>query len=228
MPVRGNLRDMSLPSLISVNCNEMNEGCLVLRNGEQEATVFFQGGNIVHMVLGSLEGEDVIHELLAWEDGEFELRPGVGSPRRSVVTPWSALLLKGVQHLDEAAEEGLVAQDSTEVLRGASVSELAAQLRALEGVSGVVVVAKDGIVLSSDLEGGDPDQEGAVAAYIGGAATQIGESLYMGAFERGVVDMGSGLPRMLVISQPDYYVGLFLTERTSPALVADKAGSTLR
>jgi len=103
MAVSGDLRDMDLVSIISINCNEMNQGRLLVRHQGREASVFFEEGHIVHMSLGSLEGEQVIQEIMGWEEGTFELEQGVLAPRRTVTTSWSELLLKGMQQLDESA-----------------------------------------------------------------------------------------------------------------------------
>ncbi|NIN65586.1 MAG: DUF4388 domain-containing protein [Anaerolineae bacterium] len=106
MVVKGDLRDMDLTSIIAVNCNQMNQARLVIRHEDREAIIFFQDGNIVHMSLESLEGEQVIQEVLGWEDGVFELERDVPSPKRTVSAGWSELLLQGMQRLDERAALG--------------------------------------------------------------------------------------------------------------------------
>lgn len=106
MAVKGDLRDMDLTSIIAVNCNQMNQARLVIRHEDREASIFFHDGNIVHMSLESLEGELVIHEVLRWEDGMFELERDVPSPKRTVSAGWSELLLQGMQRLDERAALG--------------------------------------------------------------------------------------------------------------------------
>lgn len=228
--VRGNLRDMSLTSIISIACNERHQARLLIRRGNQEATLFFEDGNVVHITLNNgHEGEEVIYEVLAWEEGIFELEQGVLPPSHTVTTNWSALLLRGLQHLDESALEAIEWEGGTEVMieegTGDMVQHLASELRRQEGVEGAVVVARDGIVLAHDLEG-DAEKEGAVAVFVGNAANQVGEALALGTFERGVVAIGKD--RMLVLEQPDYYVGLLLGERASPALVTSQAESIFR
>ncbi|MCD6554905.1 MAG: hypothetical protein DRI52_09430 [Chloroflexi bacterium] len=227
--VRGNLRDMSLTSLISIACNEHRQARLLIRRGNQEATFFFEDGNIVHIALNNgLEGEEVIYEVLAWEEGVFEMEQGLPPPRHTVTTNWSALLLKGLQYLDESALETVEWEGGTEVIEegtGDMVQQLASDLRRLGGIEGAVIVARDGIVLAHDLEG-DAEKEGAVAVFVGNAANQVGEALALGTFEHGVVAIGKD--RMLVLEQPDYYVGLLLGERASPVLVTSQAESIFR
>jgi predicted regulator of Ras-like GTPase activity (Roadblock/LC7/MglB family) len=105
------------------------------------------------------------------------------------------------------------------------MSERLQGLKAIEGVTGVVIAARDGVVLEHALEG-DPEKEGAVAVFVGYAAAQVGQSLALGNFEWGTVAIGK--ETMLVVEQPDYYVGLLLEEKASPALVASKMEGLFR
>jgi predicted regulator of Ras-like GTPase activity (Roadblock/LC7/MglB family) len=98
--------------------------------------------------------------------------------------------------------------------------ELARALRQINGVLGVVIAARDGTVLAHELES-DHEKEGAVAVFVGNAANLASESLALGPFEWGTVAVGKDT--MLVLEQPEYYVGLLLGERASPSLVASNA-----
>ncbi len=113
MAVSGTLRDMDLVSIISVNCNEMNQARLLVRHQGMEASVFFDGGNIAHMSLGTLEGEEVMQEIMGWDEGTFELEQGVSAPKRTVTKGWGELLLEGMQRLDESTASDLAAEGSS-------------------------------------------------------------------------------------------------------------------
>lgn len=138
MPVSGDLADMDVTSIISINCNEMNEARLVVRHADDEARIFFEDGNIVHMSLGVREGERVIHEILAWEEGTFQLEQGVSAPKRTVTRSWSDLLMNGMQRLDEGVDDESVLKDAE--VRGQKEAEAGAiqeQQAAGEVTSGV-------------------------------------------------------------------------------------------
>jgi hypothetical protein len=107
MAVSGDLADMDVTSIISINCNQMNQARLLVHHQGREASIFFADGNIVHMRLDSMEGEEVLHEVLAWEEGTFELQQGILAPTRSVTKSWSELLLGGMQRLDQQAAPGV-------------------------------------------------------------------------------------------------------------------------
>ena len=101
--VRGNLRTLSLPNIVQINCTEREQGCLRLKHRGQEGIIFFAGGDVMHAALGSLVGEEAVYELLTWEGGDFELEMGVLPPERTVTTGWSGLLMEGIRRIDERA-----------------------------------------------------------------------------------------------------------------------------
>ena len=101
--VRGNLRSMSLPSIVQINCTERNRAHMRLRHHGQEASIFFADGEVVHAASGSLVGEEAIYELLTWDDAEFELEMGVPPPDRTVTAGWSGLLMEGIRRIDECS-----------------------------------------------------------------------------------------------------------------------------
>ncbi|MEA3339877.1 MAG: response regulator, partial [Chloroflexota bacterium] len=101
--VRGNLRSMSLTSIISINCNEGALAALEIQRAGQRATLFFERGEVVHATMGQMTGAEVVYQTLAWEEGDFSLTVGQSAPERTIHTGWSGLLLEGLRRIDEAA-----------------------------------------------------------------------------------------------------------------------------
>ncbi len=106
--VSGNLRDMSLTSIIQITCTDMKSAKLVLRQSDsisggekQEGNIFFENGQIVHAAVGSRRGAEAVYELLGWAEGSFQMESNVVAPRQTIAVPWSRLLLEGVRRLDE-------------------------------------------------------------------------------------------------------------------------------
>lgn len=112
MALRGSLKEMSLTSLISVNCNELSCSRLRVQANGREAVLFFEDGNLVHATSGSQEGEQVVYELLSWDEGEFELESGAPATKHTIHTPWSSLLLDAMARLDEHTAGALPQADS--------------------------------------------------------------------------------------------------------------------
>lgn len=109
--VRGDLHSLSLPNIIQINCTERNQAHLRLRRRQEEASIFFADGNVAHAVLGDRVGEEVIYELLTWEDGEFELEMDVPLPEQTITANWSGLLLEGMRRIDESTAEQDILSD---------------------------------------------------------------------------------------------------------------------
>ena len=214
MPLEGNLKDLSLANLIQLNCQEMNEVKIGLEYLGKEGVIFCSGGNLVHAATGPLTGEEAVYELLRWKGGTFHVQQnGLTLPDRTINKNWNSILLEGMQRIDEG-----------EVSMEDRLNKLAHDLNEMGMVNGAVIVARDGTVLADAVES-NAEKEGAVAVFVGNAADQIGEALALGPFDWGIVAMGQD--RMLVLEQPTFFVGLLLTEKASPALVAAEVEETL-
>jgi DNA-binding response OmpR family regulator len=110
--VSGNLKDMSLTSMIQITCTDMKSARLVLHQpnsmpgGEKrEGVMFFENGQIVHAAVGSLRGTEAVYELLGWDEGSFQMESNVVAPRQTITVPWTNLLLEGTSRLDEHRQE---------------------------------------------------------------------------------------------------------------------------
>ena len=213
MPLEGSLKDLSLANLIQLNCQEMNEVKVILEYLGKEGIIFCSGGNVVHAATGPLTGEEAVYELLCWDGGTFRVQNGFTLPERTIDRNWSSILLEGMQRIDEG-----------ETSMEDRLNKLAHDLNEMPTVSGSVIVARDGTVFAEAVDS-NAEKEGAVAVFVGNAAGQIGEALALGSLDWGVVTMGQD--RMLVLEQPNFFVGLLLTEKASPALVASEVEETL-
>ncbi|NIN64676.1 MAG: response regulator [Anaerolineae bacterium] len=110
--VSGNLRDMSLTSIVQITCTDMKSARLVLRQPnsmpggeEREGVIFFENGQIVHAAVGSLQGTEAVYELLDWDEGFFQMESNVVAPRQTITVPWTHLLLESTSRLDEQGQE---------------------------------------------------------------------------------------------------------------------------
>ncbi len=226
MAMQGLLRDMGVPELIQHVCQEGRTARLTVEDTGRTAEVFFEGGQVVHAQFGETEGEQAVFAILEWRAGSFTLEPEVAAPRRSIERSYAGLLLEAAHRLDEGA---LAVSSSVEMPRmgqgeGGGMDEIARALAGIEGVEGCVLVAEDGVVLAHALQG-DPEKEGAVAAFVAGAAQQASQVMDLGRFRRATVSGGVGT--MLILHHEDFYAGLVLKEGVSPAMVATRAEAIL-
>ncbi len=219
MPMQGNLAEMSLANLIQVNCQEMRSARLTLTRLGQSGEVCFSDGQVVHATLGTTVGEPALYALLAWTDGSFVLDRDVHTSERTINQPWGDLLLQAMMQLPTQAPVSRRAEGSMD-------RDLVTKLRAIENVNGAVISSSDGVVLAADLPSGDGEAEAAVAVFVGAAANQLGEALTLDSFGHGLVILKN--KRLLILEQPNRFIGLVLADNASPAIVASTANTLLR
>ena len=101
MGMKGDLRDMAIADLIQHTCQDRKTAQLRIQHSGNQATLYFNDGNVVHAILGNQEGEEVIYQILKWEEGVFNLEAGVKPPSVSIKHGWASVLLEGARRLDE-------------------------------------------------------------------------------------------------------------------------------
>ena len=99
--MQGKLSDMTVIDLIQHNCMEQKTARLTLTHADESAYVFFDGGNITHATYNNEMGEEVIYQIISWEDGDFLLETGLEAPEVTITNNWSGILLEGARRLDE-------------------------------------------------------------------------------------------------------------------------------
>ncbi len=223
--VRGNLRDLGLASIISVNCNEHNQAELLIRRQGRLAAMYFENGTIVHASLDDQEGEGVIYELLAWEDGSFSLTQGIAPPKRTVETDWTGLLLEGMRRLDEESADLESLLDVTQATQDENLDRVARALNVMDGIDGVVICSAGGELLGQATSV-DPLRQATLTALLGHRAESLGialnaarpKQLLLMAEKRGTI----------IIPYQQNYVGISLTERASAESMVTEIQTILR
>lgn len=114
--IKGSLKDMGLPDLIQVLNMGQKTALIYLTNGQEEGRIFMENGDIVHGTCGPCEGEEAIYRLLKWQDGRFEIEPGISFPVKTIDLPVEELLLEGMRRMDEEKKEGKKAQDKSHLV----------------------------------------------------------------------------------------------------------------
>jgi FixJ family two-component response regulator len=223
--VRGNLRDLALTSIISVNCNEHNRAELVIRRQGQVGVIYFDNGTIVHASLDGQEGEGAIYELLSWEDGSFSLRRDVPSPKRTIETDWTGLLLEGMRRIDDGIEDWELDEQEEAASEEPGLSNVAEAVRAVEGVEGVVMCSPGGELLS-EAKTSDPVRKAVVTALVGQRSRTLAFVLDVGQPKR--VFLGGAGERFVVLPHGDDYIGVWISQRSSPESTADEVRTVLR
>lgn len=99
--LKGNLKTISLPSLVQAICLEQRKAALYLESQGMEGVMYFDLGQIAHASLGNLIGDEAVIELAGWEEGSFYISSYELLPRRTITASWNHLLMEGMRQQDE-------------------------------------------------------------------------------------------------------------------------------
>jgi hypothetical protein len=110
--LKGNLKTISLPSLIQAICLEQRKAALHLESQGLEGVMYFDLGQIAHATLGNLVGDEAVIELVCWDEGSFYINSYDHLPRRTITASWNHLLMEGMRQLDEKRLQPASAQSS--------------------------------------------------------------------------------------------------------------------
>lgn len=169
MSLIGTLKDLSLFNLVQLHCCERQQAQVSLTRGDYEGKLIFTGGELVFAGAGGVTGEEAVHELLTWEDGDFRVDYEPTPVVRNVQTPWSALLLEGVRRLDEARAE-----------RDARLEATLRSMKGTDGLRATVVTSKTGQIRAA-ATAAPATAEAAFVAFLAGRLEAIGGLLNGGA-----------------------------------------------
>ncbi len=217
MALKGNLKDMNLSDIVQMACKSRSQACLVVRSQDREANLFFADGQIVHAALDSQEGEEVIYELLTWEEGAFELEQDVPPPKHTVTTTWSGLILEGLRRIDEGTarpdqpEKRKEMQEMPAKKRSEQLADALSELLAgSSDIEGGALVGIDGLVLSANVPVGKLDETlvGAAAAAIFGLSRRSVEQLKRGDFSQTLIQGSRGNIIVTFVDERNVFVGL--------------------
>lgn len=103
MGVKGRLKDMSLIDVIQIFNAERRSAAIHLGSELGYGTVYMHGGNITHAAHRDLKGAEAFYQLLAWQDGEFEVESDAQAPEITINEPPESIILEGLRRLDEAS-----------------------------------------------------------------------------------------------------------------------------
>jgi predicted regulator of Ras-like GTPase activity (Roadblock/LC7/MglB family) len=223
MAIEGSLRDMSLPTLVQSILQEGLQARIQLKQAEMMGHLFVDGGQLRYAALwphtGRPEvwqsGEEVVYELLGWQEGSFLIERGIPPPADDIDTTWDFLLMEGLRRLDErqpreryslatslplgemAAMKIVIKQQEVEqnmASKGEQVQDILKEAVANSGdITGAVVVSSDGLLIASVLNGNvDGSRVGAVSAGLISLATRSAQQLSQGDLSQIVIQASGG------------------------------------
>jgi DNA-binding response OmpR family regulator/predicted regulator of Ras-like GTPase activity (Roadblock/LC7/MglB family) len=219
--LEGNLKMMSLASIVQINCEERNQAQLILNYQGRVGTIFFKAGEMIHAEVGEFSGEEAVFSMLTWEDGTFQVKMGVEPSLHTIEKPWSGILLEGMRRIDETTagwspdwdEEN---EQEAPVVQDDFALRIIKSLISLRDVQGALICGLDGKLLADEM-GGDLEQARELVLFIKDKGERIGGFLDAGGLERAV--LSGKEERVYFQLHGDHLLLLKLTPRASAETV---------
>lgn len=215
--LEGNLKMMSLASIVQINCEERNQAQLILNYQGQSGAIYFKDGEMVHAEAGAKTGEEAVYELLEWENGSFQVKMGAEPSLRTIDTPWSGVILEGMRRIDETTAGWRPEWDEETDPEPAEPRESVEgrMIKAISGITGVqsaLILAQDGTLIAQE-KCLDPEREIKWGVHLREKGEIIGSYLDAGSLERIVLTAVSG--RIYLQQKDDKLLLLNLPRRSS-------------
>jgi hypothetical protein len=101
MALCGTLDDFNFAEVLQLVNLARKTGTLTVRCGSQQAVLHLREGQAIDAVMGDKEGQQVIYQLLGWEQGQFEFTRSQAAVRPTIHDRTENLIMEGVRRLDE-------------------------------------------------------------------------------------------------------------------------------
>lgn len=107
----GSLSELSAVDVIQMLCLGRKTTALRIARGQSSGVILIHNGDIVHGIWDNIVGEDAVHEMIAVEDGVFNMAPFPPDFERTIYGDYQHILMEGVRKLDEKARFGPTVDD---------------------------------------------------------------------------------------------------------------------
>ena len=214
MGINGNLKDISFADLVQIHCMDPRSAKMSIDHKDQRAVVYFGNGQVVHAEMGDQRGEEVLFEVLSWNEGNFEVDNEIELPARTINRMWSGLLLEGARRLDLAEKQRkLEAQSNGNQEENRMTQKFDEILNSLSGeVSGYLssaLVGIDGINIASHTLGGlDPENVSAQITTLFRLVDTSVEKLGAGVLEDNLLTTEKSYILMRFLPGKEYFLAI--------------------
>lgn len=215
MSLQGNLKDMAIADLIQHNCQDHKTAEMLIENAGQEATLFFKEGRVTHASLNGQHGEEVVFQILAWNEGTFILETGSEAPVETITRSWPSLLLEGARRLDEGQLEQTKITEASQMAH-----KLNDILKELSGeVSGYIasaVVGMDGLSVADHTKSAksNPETISAQLALLFKLVDTSTGKMNAGVVEDNLLSTDNAHILMRFLPGKDYFLGIAIDRKS--------------
>ncbi len=89
---RGYIESTGIRELVEYNCARLRNSSLLITRNQEQGTIYFKNGDIIHAECGELSGERAFFNILNWNTGTFKIKPSDFKINRTIVRDWKSLL----------------------------------------------------------------------------------------------------------------------------------------
>jgi CheY-like chemotaxis protein len=107
---RGVLRRVGLQEVLQLECLGTKSSVLEITTQGTKGRIFIKDGQIIHAHIGQSKGEDAFNRLLAFDTGEFTLKPYTDPGEESIQCQWEMLIMEAARVRDEIQEKAAAAK----------------------------------------------------------------------------------------------------------------------
>lgn len=231
MAVKGNLVDMPAADLIQQACQDRKSARLMITHRGQTASLFFRDGGVQHATLGKNQGEEVVYQVLGWEDGTFTLEPGIEASVTTITRSWSGLLMEGAQRLDEAVSAKTDPEDDgSMMINTMEATNMAQKLdevlkefaQEVPGLVSASVIGMDGLDVATYVSSGYNKKSGddldAISAQLALLLKLVDTSmakLKSGTIESDMVTTDRDLMMLRFLPGRNFFLGVIVDRKTA-------------
>lgn len=216
MALKGTLSDLGLVTLLQFPNSSRRSGLLSITVDNDQASLYYVDGNLVHATLGDLSGQQVLVEMVDWKDGTFTFETGVASPEVTIKKDLHRLIMWALKERDEIKKAQAEAEQNAlqhpdghiyeQPLRDFVASSPSHVWASIIDSSGVIIARSD---LPSDLSEIAPVIVKSVSAFVnsypGGAPDRV--IIEDGSRTLGLMSVDNKLV-LLTVVKPDTKIGL--------------------
>lgn len=105
MALQGTLADLGIVDLLQFPFAGRKTGELVVTRGSEQAAMYYRDGTLVDARTERHEGHDAVVEVVDWEEGRFEFRPGVEPQRTTIEMDLHRVVMMALKIRDERRAE---------------------------------------------------------------------------------------------------------------------------
>jgi len=189
----GHITGFSLADIIQIKAQNRYSGALTVDFNQQQGTIFFHCGEIIHAEQNQTVGEEALYRLLAWPEGIFTSAPSFSTTQVSIRESTQYLLLEahrridetvqiagaGVDDIQEKAMQQNITNDKSDS-HAQQVSAIAAKVMPIPGVLYAVLYDENGIPIQDNSA--NAHNLAKLAKSIVGSTSNNTEAVGMGQF----------------------------------------------